>query len=128
MGVSYRLWLRTFQELSTLCKDGRTEVRNCAIQTLFKTLTTHGPHMQHQIWPSVIHEARTRLLSDLINRFANILTDLNLPQILFPLLTDIRNGVAAANKSRIDTELGKEGGKSVIMYANMNNSGIVYLL
>jgi hypothetical protein len=39
-------------------------------------------------------------------------------QILFPLMNEIRNSSASAGKSRIDTELGKEGGKSVIMYAH----------
>jgi hypothetical protein len=49
-----RLWLSTYHELKQLCIDARTEVRNCAIQTLFKTLSTHGSLLEHDIWPSVI--------------------------------------------------------------------------
>jgi len=37
-------------------------------------------------------------------------------QILFPLMNEIRNLAGTAGKNRIDTELGKEGGKAVIMF------------
>jgi hypothetical protein len=49
-GVSGKLWMAVFVELQTLTCDRRYEVRNCAAQTLLKTLGTHGDLLDQDTW------------------------------------------------------------------------------
>lgn len=124
--------MSTYHELKQLCVDARTEVRNCAIQTLFKTLSTHGSLLEHDIWPSVIaqvphthHRTHTYRTRTRLTRHVRVINCEPVEQILFPLMNEIRNLSASAGKNRIDTELGKEGGKSVIMYVSRSRVRVV---
>jgi hypothetical protein len=44
------LWISVFTELKQLGADIRAEVRNCAVQTLFKTLCLHGDTLTVDSW------------------------------------------------------------------------------
>jgi hypothetical protein len=50
----YSLWFPLFSEMKRLSADERYEVRNCAIQTLFKTITTHGLILGKEAWEDCI--------------------------------------------------------------------------
>lgn len=49
-----QLWTAVFSQLKLLGSDARYEVRNCAAQTLFKTLTTHGKLFDAAIWNTIV--------------------------------------------------------------------------
>ena len=66
-----KLWLNTFTELKALSTDARPEVRNCAIQTLFKTLSTHGYLLEIDTWPLCIAEVQKTHLFSYIPKLTN---------------------------------------------------------
>lgn len=84
------MWQCVFSVLRPLGTDRRPEVRNCALSTLFKTLTTHAHFLQLGSWPRVLQ------------------------RLLFPLLEDVRNLAAAAADVKIDNELG--GGVMMLVH------------
>eukprot|EP01113_Clastostelium_recurvatum_P028234 TRINITY_DN3417_c0_g1_i5.p1 TRINITY_DN3417_c0_g1~~TRINITY_DN3417_c0_g1_i5.p1 ORF type:complete len:1934 (-),score=527.70 TRINITY_DN3417_c0_g1_i5:36-5837(-) len=75
-------WLGVFGAMKTLATDMRPEVRNCALITLFKTLTTHGQHLGGTTWEACLWG------------------------ILFPLIEDVKMAAASAANDRIDSDLG----------------------
>ena len=44
------LWQILFAELQVSSWDGRPEVRNCGIRTLFSTVSRHGPTFSEDLW------------------------------------------------------------------------------
>ncbi len=90
------MWECLFSVLRPLGTDRRPEVRNCALITLFKTLTTHAGHLQLSSWPSVLNS------------------------LLFPLLDDVRNLAASAADVKIDNELG--GGVMMLVHHSRNTA------
>lgn len=86
------MWQCVFSILRPLGTDKRPEVRNCALSTLFKTLTppSHAHFLQLNSWPRVLN------------------------RLLFPLLDDVRNLAAAAADVKIDNELG--GGVMMLVH------------
>lgn len=51
---SLSLWVAVLAEMKQLGGDARSEVRNCAAQTLFKTITTHGLLLDKDSWSIII--------------------------------------------------------------------------
>lgn len=47
---SLSLWVAVLSEMKQLGCDSRSEVRNCAAQTLFKTISTHGLLLDKDSW------------------------------------------------------------------------------
>jgi hypothetical protein len=44
------IWMRVLKELERLAMDERAPVRNCALQSMFATLVTHGAHFAVDSW------------------------------------------------------------------------------
>jgi len=84
------MWQCVFNVLRPLGTDRRPEVRNCALVTLFKTLTTHAHFLQLLSWPHVLN------------------------YLLFPLLDEVRSLAASAADVKIDNELG--GGVMMLVH------------
>jgi hypothetical protein len=59
---SEKLWLDLFTELKQASIDKRPEVRNCAAQTLFKTITMHGSMFTLPVWSSIVWDVMFPLL------------------------------------------------------------------
>eukprot|EP00698_Gefionella_okellyi_P007295 TRINITY_DN1772_c0_g1_i1.p1 TRINITY_DN1772_c0_g1~~TRINITY_DN1772_c0_g1_i1.p1 ORF type:complete len:1448 (+),score=361.17 TRINITY_DN1772_c0_g1_i1:50-4393(+) len=78
------LWLHIFAHMETLSPDPRAEVRNCALRTLFSTLTTHGDVLIDDAWHALVW------------------------QILFPVLDYVKAGSAKTDEPR-DTALERAG-------------------
>eukprot|EP01119_Soliformovum_irregulare_P017651 TRINITY_DN5270_c0_g2_i3.p1 TRINITY_DN5270_c0_g2~~TRINITY_DN5270_c0_g2_i3.p1 ORF type:complete len:1456 (-),score=501.24 TRINITY_DN5270_c0_g2_i3:3-4370(-) len=74
------LWASVFGEMKLLGSDARYEVRNCASQTLFKTITTHGGLLKDPTWQVCVEN------------------------IMFPLLDAVRASVSSAS----DEEIGED--------------------
>eukprot|EP00026_Physarum_polycephalum_P000282 Phypoly_transcript_00282.p1 GENE.Phypoly_transcript_00282~~Phypoly_transcript_00282.p1 ORF type:complete len:1756 (+),score=269.99 Phypoly_transcript_00282:745-5268(+) len=93
-----RMWQCVFCVLRPLGTDKRPEVRNCALSTLFKTLTppSHAHFLQLNSWLRVLQ------------------------CLLFPLLDDVRNLAAAAADVKIDNELG--GGVMMLVHHSRNTA------
>eukprot|EP01117_Protostelium_nocturnum_P011498 TRINITY_DN4169_c0_g3_i3.p1 TRINITY_DN4169_c0_g3~~TRINITY_DN4169_c0_g3_i3.p1 ORF type:complete len:1577 (+),score=290.08 TRINITY_DN4169_c0_g3_i3:487-5217(+) len=66
------LWIKIFEEMQTLSTDKRTEIRNCAAQTLFKTAGNHGSELDQSTWETLLW------------------------RIVFPLLVSVRSYTVAA--------------------------------
>eukprot|EP01114_Cavostelium_apophysatum_P016981 TRINITY_DN4944_c0_g1_i2.p1 TRINITY_DN4944_c0_g1~~TRINITY_DN4944_c0_g1_i2.p1 ORF type:complete len:1482 (+),score=384.90 TRINITY_DN4944_c0_g1_i2:202-4647(+) len=58
------LWFSVFTQMKQLGTDGRAEVRNGVIQTLCKSLTTHGELLSTQIWNSCLWKIVFPLLEE----------------------------------------------------------------
>lgn len=56
------LWLHIFAHMELLSSDPRPEVRNCAVRTLFSTLSTHGGVLVPDTWQALIFGVRFRRL------------------------------------------------------------------
>ena len=86
--------------MKQLCLDQRFEVRNCALITLVKTLTTHGNVIDISTWHIFIWD------------------------ILFPMLDDIRVSASAAATDEVNVELGKQGGRTVKLLVHHSRNSV----
>ena len=59
-----RLWLRSLDGMLMLTNSRKSEVRASAVQTMFRSLETHGSNLTSPTWNAVI----TRVLLPLLNR------------------------------------------------------------
>lgn len=57
LGLVDSLWVAVFQELWARADNRRAEIRNCALQTLYSTLTTYGStHLTKATWSQVVEQ------------------------------------------------------------------------
>ncbi|CAI7921397.1 unnamed protein product, partial [Closterium sp. NIES-53] len=84
--------------LAVLCvmearaKDGRPEVRNAAMRTLFQTVVSHGAKLPPASWRHCLWD------------------------LIFPLIDSVRSLAATASRDEAPgTEIGRQGGRSVMM-------------
>ncbi|CAI5485480.1 unnamed protein product, partial [Closterium sp. Naga37s-1] len=84
--------------LAVLCvmearaKDGRPEVRNAAMRTLFQTVVSHGAKLPPALWRHCLWD------------------------LIFPLIDSVRSLAATASRDEAPgTEIGRQGGRSVMM-------------
>jgi hypothetical protein len=76
------LWLHIFAHMETLTSDPRPEVRNCAVRTLFSTLSTHGGVLVPDTWQALIFGVRgSRMTVCVVTVTVTVRA-----QILFPVL------------------------------------------
>ncbi|KAI8343085.1 hypothetical protein BC941DRAFT_410389 [Chlamydoabsidia padenii] len=88
------LWMLLLLQLAKICIDGRPEVRNGAIQTLFRTIMMNGNVLGPNLWQACIW------------------------QVLFPLLDAIKSASIQAAKAALVTS--GEDGKSAISPSSNN--------
>ena len=80
--------------METLSPDPRAEVRNCALRTLFSTLTTHGDMLMDDAWHALVW------------------------QILFPVLDYVRQGASRESlPADAVMERASQRDATVLMYA-----------
>ena len=53
-----QLWLVLYHRLRLLAVDGRIEVRQSALRSLFTTLETHSLVLEPASWEQVMHDAQ----------------------------------------------------------------------
>lgn len=68
------LWMFLLAELLGLCTDERAEVRDGAIQTLFRTVQLYGSTLSLEIWEECIWKVVFPLLDELTTAIRNIST------------------------------------------------------
>lgn len=77
-----RLWLRSLNGMLRLTASRRSEVRASAVQTMFRSLETHGAHLSNETWDAVTTGVLLPLLSGMLpSRDASSDTDNETDQI-----------------------------------------------
>lgn len=67
-----QLQLLTLEQLAFICADPRPEVRNGAIQTLFRTITANGSVLPVPVWNSLIWKILFPLLDSVSTIYCNL--------------------------------------------------------
>ncbi|KAF8340513.1 uncharacterized protein EI90DRAFT_3279123 [Cantharellus anzutake] len=71
------LWMFLLSELLQLCADLRTEVRNGAIQTLFRSLQLYGATLSPEMWTECLETIVFALFDSLSSSIRKLHTDLS---------------------------------------------------
>lgn len=66
-----KLWMFLLKELRKLCADSRLEVRNGAIQTLFRSLQLYGATLTPEMWSESLGEIIFPLLDSISNSLSS---------------------------------------------------------
>ncbi|CAI5995602.1 unnamed protein product [Closterium sp. NIES-65] len=89
---SSALLLAVLCVMETRAKDGRPEVRNAAMRTLFQTVVSHGAKLPPASWRHCLWD------------------------LIFPLIDSVRSLAATASRDEAPgMEIGRQGGRSVMM-------------
>lgn len=75
-----KLWMCLYARLGELCVDSRPAVRKSAGQTLFQTISAHGGLLRQSTWQALLW------------------------QVLFPLLSNVRNFSNSASTDKVDSD------------------------
>ncbi|PRP89711.1 protein hypothetical protein [Planoprotostelium fungivorum] len=92
------LWIPLLQELFSLCTDKRSEVRNSAAQTLFKTISNHGVIFNDETWA------------------------ICLDQIVFPVLNSVRECTINADDVGHAEDVGQQSEFKLMIHHSRNTS------
>ncbi|KAF8311099.1 hypothetical protein DL93DRAFT_1519713 [Clavulina sp. PMI_390] len=72
------LWMFLLKELGTLCRDERPDVRNGAIQTLFRSLQLYGATLTPEMWTESMEE----IILPLLDSTSQSLTQASAPPVV----------------------------------------------